>query len=150
MFYRYLCTSLSCWFSMNSGLQYTCRCWLRSRTGMIYLRMWDKQPDMDDFLNSQIITRRVVCMKNANRYVQKRKNSLASTGHKEWGIKYSSAWVILLSVPPPWFVLAVLAEKERLLDPLQEILKSPSCSSNKAANGKEQPVLFLFVLQSKI
>jgi len=38
---------------------------------------------MDDFLKSQIITRRVVCMKNANRYVQKRKNSLASTGHKE-------------------------------------------------------------------
>lgn len=152
LFYRYLGTTLSCWFRMNSGSRYTCICWLHSRTGMIYLRMREKQPDMDNFLNSQIVMRRVVHMKNANRYAQKRRNSLTNTDHKEWGIKYGHYMsnTSLCSISLSWFVLTVLAEKERFLDPFQEVLKSPSCSSNRVANGKEQLALFIFILQSRI
>lgn len=116
---------------MNSASCFTCKWWRSSKSGVIYLWIWDKWADMDDVFNSQIITARVMYVKKAHRYAQMTRQFTKS---RESNLSPTCVILLPAAISLPWLVLVVVVQKGSLI-PFQEILKCPSSSSNKAAKN---------------
>lgn len=126
-----MCKFTSHWSRMNSASCFTSKCWQSSKTGVIYLWIWDKQTDMDNVFHSRITTAKVMYVKEAHRYAQMTRQLTKS---RESNLSPTRVNLLPAAISLPWLVLVVAVQKGSLML-FQEILKCLSSSSNNAAKN---------------